>query len=224
MRKAEPNSPLPTGKVVRIPSAWYTPQKAPEQTTGVFRSSTVRALGSEIRVLRKVRHWSGGELASRAGVSRSLLSRIERGLVAASIDTISRIAAALDVPLQRFFVKQGAAPAGLFVPAGQGLVVDHPRSSLTGREEMLGRLSNGALGLTANLVSLGADDQQAFIQSSALRCIYVVTGKATLRFGARRATFKQGDSLLLHANLSHDIEAVLDPPFCYLAVDVESTA
>lgn len=224
MRKAEPNSPLPTGKVVRIPSAWYTPRKASEQVAGAFRSSTIKALGGEIRVLRKARHWSGGELASRLGVSRSLLSRIERGLVAASIDTLSRIATALDVPLQRFFVKQGDAPAGLFVPAGQGLVVDHPLSSVISREEMLGRLSNGAVGLTAHLVSMSAADQQAFVQSSALRCLYVVAGKANLRFGARRATVVQGDSLLINATLSHDIEAVLEPPFCYLAVDVELTA
>jgi HTH-type transcriptional regulator/antitoxin HipB len=55
-------------------------------------------LGSTIRALRLKKGWRQRDLATRAGVSTSMISRLERGHPGSfSLDTIRRVASALDV-------------------------------------------------------------------------------------------------------------------------------
>jgi len=46
---------------------------------------------------------SGGELASRSRISRSMLSRVEHGLVTPSIGTLVKMASALELPIAALF-------------------------------------------------------------------------------------------------------------------------
>lgn len=55
--------------------------------------------GSLIEAAREERGWSIAELARRTGVSRSLVSRIESGLMSGSLDTVVAIAKQLDIDL-----------------------------------------------------------------------------------------------------------------------------
>jgi transcriptional regulator with XRE-family HTH domain len=55
-------------------------------------------LGSAIRLVRQRRRWTQAELGSRAGVSKSTISRIERGHVRSlSVATIQEVAGELDI-------------------------------------------------------------------------------------------------------------------------------
>lgn len=56
-------------------------------------------VGRALRAARLARALSLGELAERAGLSKTILSRIERGEGNPSIETLWRISQALDVPL-----------------------------------------------------------------------------------------------------------------------------
>jgi transcriptional regulator with XRE-family HTH domain len=57
-------------------------------------------LGSTIRLLRIRRRWRQSDLAKAANVSRSLISRLERGQIGkVQLDTLRRVLAALDVRL-----------------------------------------------------------------------------------------------------------------------------
>jgi transcriptional regulator with XRE-family HTH domain len=58
-----------------------------------------RAIGEQIRTTRRGRKLSQERLAELAGMDRQAINRIEQGHQAAYIDTLIRIAAALDVPL-----------------------------------------------------------------------------------------------------------------------------
>jgi transcriptional regulator with XRE-family HTH domain len=54
--------------------------------------------GATIRRIRQRRGWRQQDLADRAGVSQSVVSRIERGLIGSpSVDTIRAVAAALEI-------------------------------------------------------------------------------------------------------------------------------
>jgi transcriptional regulator with XRE-family HTH domain len=55
--------------------------------------------GTAIRVIRKARNVSLRELAMRAELDRSFISRIERGRTGASEKSLRGIAAALHVPV-----------------------------------------------------------------------------------------------------------------------------
>jgi len=85
-----------------------------------------QALGMRIRSLRHERGFGVRELASRIGVSPSLISQIELGKGAPSVKTLYALVAALDVPLAQFFgpdseqrTQNRTAPSGPSAPAGE---------------------------------------------------------------------------------------------------------
>jgi len=72
-----------------------------------------RALGAEIRMLRRERDLSVADLASAADISTGMLSKIENGVISPSLSTIQAVAAALHVPFTSLFSssrKSGTAP------------------------------------------------------------------------------------------------------------------
>ena len=62
-------------------------------------------LGNRLSLLRKRRNMTLDDLSAKSGVSKSILSQIERNLSNPTVATISRIAEALDEKLSDFFLK-----------------------------------------------------------------------------------------------------------------------
>ena len=60
-------------------------------------------IGARIRQLREQRGLSQGDIEQSAGLLRCYISRVENGRTVPSLETLERFAAALDVPLYRFF-------------------------------------------------------------------------------------------------------------------------
>ena len=69
-------------------------------------------LGAKIEAERARRAWSLRDLADRAGVSRAMISKIERGEVSATAALLGRLAAALDLSLSQLMLmtEAGAEP------------------------------------------------------------------------------------------------------------------
>ncbi|MDR0880275.1 MAG: helix-turn-helix domain-containing protein [Clostridioides sp.] len=61
-------------------------------------------ISKNIRAFRKARRFTISELASRAGVTPSLLSQIEKGTANPSLNTLKKISYALEAPLFSFFI------------------------------------------------------------------------------------------------------------------------
>ncbi len=76
--------------------------------TGPSRVDRLRGMGAEIRALRQQRGLKLAELASEIGMSTSLISQIERGITAPSLEVLWAISRALSVPIGAFFQEDGA--------------------------------------------------------------------------------------------------------------------
>ena len=61
------------------------------------------SIGRRLRMLREEHRYSIRRLARLAGVSPSLISEVERGLIEPSISVLKRLATALDTTLIYFF-------------------------------------------------------------------------------------------------------------------------
>ena len=61
------------------------------------------AIGERLRLLRTARNLTLDDLASASGVSRAMISRIERGEASPTAQLLSRLCAALDLTLSAFF-------------------------------------------------------------------------------------------------------------------------
>ena len=73
-------------------------------------SNIAKDLGLRIRQLRNEKHMSQEELAFKAGISPAHLGQIERAVKNPTIDTIGKIASALDVPVTELFSSDWIAP------------------------------------------------------------------------------------------------------------------
>jgi transcriptional regulator with XRE-family HTH domain len=60
-------------------------------------------IGYEVKALRQRRDMTMTELAERAGLSQSMISRIEHGTISASLTTLQMLSETLSVPISTFF-------------------------------------------------------------------------------------------------------------------------
>jgi transcriptional regulator with XRE-family HTH domain len=62
-------------------------------------------IGTTIRAHRLQRGLSQGDIEKKTGLLRCYLSRVENGHTVPSLDTLSKIALALDLPISQFFAE-----------------------------------------------------------------------------------------------------------------------
>jgi transcriptional regulator with XRE-family HTH domain len=82
--------------------------------SAVPRASQILLVGQKIRQIRKSRHLTQAELASRIGVTQSDLSRMENGEYKVGLDTLFRILQVFELSMSRFFEEPSAegGPSG----------------------------------------------------------------------------------------------------------------
>ena len=68
-------------------------------------------IGQRIRFLRTQKKLSLGDVERKVGLLRTYVSRVERGMTVPTIETLEKLAGALDVPLYQIFVN-GSRPNG----------------------------------------------------------------------------------------------------------------
>jgi transcriptional regulator with XRE-family HTH domain len=66
---------------------------------------TQMQIGTTIRGYRLQKGMSQGDIEKRTGLLRCYLSRVENGHTVPSLDTLAKIAGALDLPLAQFFAE-----------------------------------------------------------------------------------------------------------------------
>jgi transcriptional regulator with XRE-family HTH domain len=218
VKKRPVASPFPTARKFRVPEALsrprgdVTPPRAP-------RSEAARQLGEQVRALRIASGVSGGALARSSGVSRSMLSRIERGLVSPSVETLERLARGLDAPLSRLFSDQAQRRDLSFVPAGGGIMIDRTGVVAGYRYELLGHLLSGNFFVEPYLVRLTPEAQPyTSFQHPGIKFLYLVSGRIRYRYGGKAMALQSGDSLLFDATALHGVEGIEEAPVSYLSV------
>ena len=69
-------------------------------------------VGSRLRELRESKKFSQGDIEKRTGLLRCYISRVENGHTVPAIETLEKMARALEVPMYRLF-HDGEVPAGM---------------------------------------------------------------------------------------------------------------
>src|SRR5579872_5417047 len=71
----------------------------------------IMVIGRRLRKLREEKNLSQGDIENRTGLLRCYISRVENGHTVPSLETLERLAAALEVPLYQLFYDGDEAPA-----------------------------------------------------------------------------------------------------------------
>ncbi len=107
---------LPPPPELRVPPPVVDPAAAGASPDSWANQETVGRIGDRIRQLREARGLTQSQLQQRSCVSRSYLSRIESGQMTPSLGTLEKIAHALGVSLNRFFLPPNRTEALLEDP------------------------------------------------------------------------------------------------------------
>lgn len=92
-------------------------------------SDIAKQLGHRIRELRTEQHMSQEELSFKAGISPAHLGQIERATKNPTIDTIVKIASALDIPVVTLFTSVSVPPPT------QSVIIEKINAQLLGMNE-----------------------------------------------------------------------------------------
>lgn len=184
------------------------------------RAALGAEIGAQIRTLRHALDITAADLAGRAGVSASMLSKIERGLASPSIATLAHLAAALKIPVARFFTSYDERRDCSLVRAGRGVKVERRGSKCGHLYELLGHSLSGDLFVEPYLVTL-TDEATAYpsFQHTGVEFLYVMSGRMRYRYADRVFDLTPGDSMLFDATAMHGPETLVKRPIVYLSID-----
>jgi len=73
-------------------------------------------IGETIRNYRLQKGMSQGDIEKRTGLLRCYLSRVENGHTIPSLDTLAKIAGAMELPLSQFFAESGSNNGARNIP------------------------------------------------------------------------------------------------------------
>lgn len=75
-------------------------------------------ISDRLRTLRETKRFSQGEIEKRTGLLRCYISRLENGHTVPAIDTLEKLARALEVPMYQLFYDGELPPKSQALPKG----------------------------------------------------------------------------------------------------------
>jgi transcriptional regulator with XRE-family HTH domain len=155
------------------------------------------AIATTLQTARQTRGLSGGALADRSGVSRAMISKIERGETQPTAVLLSRLAAALGMTLSELVARAEQDQKRLARRAEQPVWTD-PETGYVRRA--VSPVAGGPLELVEVSLPPGAVvAQPASAYALAHHQIWVLDGRLTFREGDVSHDLRPGDCLQLGA-------------------------
>jgi transcriptional regulator with XRE-family HTH domain len=178
-----------------------------------------KAIGTQVRWLRRNLDIPAIELAKKAGLSNSMLSKIERGLATPSVAALVALSGALNVPVARFFASYDERRDFSIVRAGEGVTIERRGSVLGHRYQLLGHTLSGELFVEPYLVTLTSEARPSpSFQHTGIEFLYVLSGTMGYRYADQVYELAQGDALVFDASALHGPEVLKKRPILYLSV------
>lgn len=163
-------------------------------------------LGKRIQDLRRRRGLTTGELAARVQVTSGFISQLEHGKTDPSLQTLQRVAAALQVPLSYLMLEDETKPQ--VVRRGERNVIHVDPGGL--RASMLSPLPSRNLELVLLELPPGNVSWRKLRCHDGHECHLVVKGKVRADHGDDTYLLEAGDSIFWDGTAPHRLENVGD--------------
>ncbi|MDH2444500.1 helix-turn-helix domain-containing protein [Amnibacterium sp. CER49] len=167
-------------------------------------SLAVSTLGATVRVQRQRQGLSVQALGQRAGVSSGLISELERGHGNPSFTSLSRIAAALNLPLPKLL--SGVVEDSMVVRASERPLLptsaDEP-AERQARRELLTPPSETVLQLIRSTLPPGFSNEGRPYRHLGTETVTVESGGLLVVHGERRVELAPGDTITYGCSTPH---------------------
>ena len=179
------------------------------------------AIGHQVRSLRKKLSMTVNELASLAGLSAGMLSKIENGLTSPSLTTLKSLAGALNVPFTALFQRFDEQRDATFVKAGEGLKIERRGTRAGHQYSLLGHSVNKIVAVEPYMITLTHESEVfPLFQHDGQEFLLMVDGRMDYHHGGQTYAMEPGDSLFFDADAPHGPENLHDLPIRFLTVIV----
>ncbi|MEO3429549.1 helix-turn-helix domain-containing protein [Pelagibius sp. CAU 1746] len=185
--------------------------------------SIEEAIGAQVRELRKLQDMTVAELASQAGLSAGMLSKVENGGISPSLATLQSLAQALNVPMTTFFSAFEEKRDAYHVRADEGLSIERRGTKVGHQYQLLGSSLGGDVACEPYLVTI-TEDAEAYpsFRHEGQEFIYLLEGEVGYRHGEKIYSLTPGDSLFFDARAPHGPEELRRLPLRFLSIIVFS--
>ncbi|GGF73281.1 transcriptional regulator [Azorhizobium oxalatiphilum] len=184
-------------------------------------TSLEQALGIQVRAVRRELDLTVSDLASAAGISVGMLSKIENGQISPSLSTLQAVARALNVPITALFSAFEERRDCSYVRAGQGVVIERRGTKVGHQYELLGHGLGGDVAVEPYLITLTEEAvPYTGFRHGGVEFIYMLSGEVVYRHGDRSYHLRPGDSLMFDSAAAHGPETLIQRPMTYLSIIV----
>lgn len=191
-----------------------------EETAPPSTGSLERYVGSTIRDLRRAHGLTIADIAERAEISRGMLSRIENGQTASSLEGLNRIARALGVSLATLFRNFEVGDGGAqLVKKGQSMEVAR-RGTRSGHTYHLLAYDQGPSKLFEPFLISIDEQYETFpvFEHPGTEFIYMLEGKMQYRHGKAVYELEPGDALTFNGETPHGPGELIQCPIRFITV------
>ena len=164
-------------------------------------------IGQRIRKFRKQQHRTLEAVAGQAGITKSMLSKVETGATMPAVATLSRVAAALGVPVATLIDESDQA-ATVYTAAANTKKAPPVRTT---KGYSFFAFASRRVGKTMQPYLFTArrrDVKPEPLSHAGEEFIYVLEGEMKYRVGAIEYTLRPGDSLYFDAEDEHDFQPI----------------
>ncbi|RWA73987.1 MAG: XRE family transcriptional regulator [Mesorhizobium sp.] len=179
------------------------------------------AIGREVRACRKCHGMTVTELASAANISVGMMSKIENGVISASLTMLQALSQALGVPMTSLLRSFEEERSAVFVKAGAGIGVERRGTRAGDQYNLLGYIgsSSSAVSVEPYLITLASDtDAFPLLQHPGMELLYLLEGEITYRHGSTLYHMMPGDSLFFDADTPHGPVHLKRLPIRFLSI------
>jgi transcriptional regulator with XRE-family HTH domain len=169
---------------------------------GVVPDDDLAMLGRRLRDLRQRQGYTLNEVGGRTNISASMLSQLERGIVAPSLATLHALAQFYETRLFELF-QDGQTPSGVLVRRSDRTVVHLPGSNAT--YELISG-TRQELQVVEMTVTADHGSTDHTLSHAGEECVLVIEGAVTATVGTDHFDLDEGDSLQYSATLPHSYE------------------
>ena len=177
-------------------------------------------LGGALKHRRLAQHLTIQDVADLCEISRGMLSRIENGQAAPSLDTLHRICRGMGISMSNLFKDFDVPDGGArHVPRGEGMEVVR-RGTKRGHSYELLSYDQGPRKLFEPFLISMDDKSEVFprFQHEGTEFIYILEGELEYRVGKHSYLLGAGDALTFEGNIPHGPEALASVPIRLLSV------
>ncbi|NQT58270.1 MAG: helix-turn-helix domain-containing protein [Bacteroidetes bacterium] len=181
-----------------------------------------QSISENIQRIRKKCGLTLTEVAQKAKITKSNLSKIENGHISTPISTLIRIAEVLTVPLSHFFTEPEENPPYILTRKGKGKIFarEGVQFGYSYQSLSLGmwnkKLEPFILTIPPEVKS---DDR---FQHESEEFVYMVSGRIEFILGDQILILESGDSLLFDSSIKHIGKSLDNKPATLLCVFLQS--